>query len=174
MTTAIIGHPVQIAYVTPDPVTAAGQWASRYGAGPFFVMRHVHVSNVVHRSSPSTFDHTSAYGWWGDTMIELLCQHDDTPSVVRERFAAHESGLHHVASFVVDLDIALERCGDAGLRTAMTALAGGTRFAFVDAVADTGHFWELYEPTDGLRGFYAMVRNAHQDWDQRDPVRMLS
>jgi hypothetical protein len=56
----------------------------------------------------------------------------------------------------------------------MTALAGGTRFAFVDAVADTGHFWELYEPTDGLRGFYAMVRNAHQGWDHRDPVRMLS
>lgn len=174
MSAALMGHPVQVAYVTPDPIAAAHQWASQYGAGPFFVMRHIHVANVVYRGEPSSFDHTSAYGWWGDMMIELFCQHDDTPSVVRERYAANEGGIHHLACFVDDLPDALARCASAGLPTAMTAVAGATTFAFVDALSSTGHFWELYEPTDGLRGFYAMVRNAHQDRDNRDPVRIIS
>lgn len=96
-------------------------------------------------------------------MIELFCQHDDAPSAVRERFAENETGLHHVACFVDDYIAALEQAAAAGLTVAMTARAGTTDFAFVDDVAARGHYWELYEGTDALQGFYDHVRSLHED-----------
>ena len=55
----------------------------------------------------------------------------------------------------------------------MTARAGGTTFVFIDDGAASGHYWELYEPTAGLVGFYDMVRDAAAGWDGESPVRTL-
>jgi catechol 2,3-dioxygenase-like lactoylglutathione lyase family enzyme len=159
----MFGPPVQIAYVVDDPHRAAARWEQSFGAGPFIVREHIPVVDVVHRGTPSSFDHTSAYGWWGSTMIELFCQHDRRPSAVSERFGPGESGLHHIACFVDDFDEALKRATAAGLDVAMTARAGNTEFAFIDDVATRGHYWELYEGSDALRAFYDHVRSLHED-----------
>lgn len=159
----VFGPPVQIAYVVDDPRAEAARWEQTYGAGPFVVREHIPVDHVVHRGRPSSFDHTSAYGWWGTVMIELFCQHDDAPSAVTERFGAGHTGLHHVACFVDDLATALARAADAGLTTAMTARAGATEFAFVDDVERRGHYWELYEGSPALRSFYAQVETLHRN-----------
>jgi len=164
---------VQIAYYVSDPVAAAKQWAAEQGAGPFFLRRHIAVTDVTYRGTPSSFDHSSAYGWWGDVMVELFTQHDDAPTAVRERYAAGETGLHHMACFVDEIHSALQRCENAGLVVAQTAYAGQTLFAFVDDVARHGHYWELYEGSERLRGFYAMVREASIGWDGAEPVREL-
>ncbi len=158
-TGTVFGRPVQLAYVVDDPHRAAAVWERTYGAGPFVVADHIPVTDVIHRGQPTTFDHTSAYGWWGDVMIELFCQHDTVPSAVTERFDAGRTGLHHVACFVPDLDAALVAAGSA---VAMTARAGDTRFAFVDAWETHGHYWEWYEPSARLLEFYDMIRVRHQ------------
>jgi catechol 2,3-dioxygenase-like lactoylglutathione lyase family enzyme len=166
--------PVQIAYAVPDAEAAAQAWHERFGAGPFFVRRHIPVSDVVYRGAPSTFDHTSAYGQWGEVMVELVQDHGTAPSIVRERYAPNESGLHHVAYMVAALDETIAHLEAAGLPLAMDALANGrTRFVFVDAVGTLGHMLELYEGSDGLRGFYAMVREAAVGWDGTEAVRII-
>ena len=171
---ALLGAPVQIAYVVPDVEKAAHQWAEQFGAGPFLVNRHIAVTNVVHRGQPAVFDHTSAYGQWGDLMVELVHDHGTGPSVVRERFAAHESGLHHMAFMVDHLDSALDALAAAGYPVAMSAAtASGTRFVFVDAVASHGHYFELYQRSERLTAFYDLVRDASLNWDGIDPVRYL-
>ena len=153
-----IGPPVQLAWVVTDVDVAAADFADRYGAGPFVVARHIEVVDVVHRGVPGRFDHSSAYGQWGELMVELVQQHGDDPSPVTEHGAGPQ--LHHVAHLVDDLDDALARCADAGLATAFTArTAGGLAFAFVDARPVLGHFLELYEPSDVLVAFYARVRS---------------
>jgi Glyoxalase/Bleomycin resistance protein/Dioxygenase superfamily len=169
--TLLFGPVVQIAYVVTDPEQAALRWHHRHGAGPFFFREHIEVSDVVHRGTPSTFDHSSAYGWCGDVMIELFLQHDRSPSAVTERFAAGETGLHHVACFVPNLDRALAATTDVGMSVATTAVAGSLRFAFVDDRKTSGHYWELYEPTPHLVAFYAAVRAAANDWDGTQPFR---
>jgi hypothetical protein len=171
---ALFDPVVQIAYYVDDPAAAAQEWATERGAGPFFLRRHIPVTDVTHRGAASSFDHTSAYGWWGDIMVELFTQHDDAPSAVRERFASGETGLHHLACFVDEIHAALARCEAAGLTVAQTAYAGTTLFAFVDDVTRHGHYWELYEGSERLRGFYAMVRQASVGWNGDDPVRELS
>ena len=100
-------------------------------------------------------------------------QHDRSPSAVTERFAEGQVGLHHLACLVPSLDTALARAGELGLTVAQTARAGSTTFVFVDDVATSGHYWELYEPSPGLLGFYAMVRDASDGWDGTEPVQTL-
>ena len=173
----MFGPVVQVAYVVDDPRLAAQRWVQRHGAGPFFVRDHIPVTDVVHRGQPSTFDHTSAYGWMpgpgGGLMIELFVQHDRSPSAVTERFATGDTGLHHLACFADSVPDSVRRAAAAGLELSMTARAGETTFVFVDDVAASGHYLELYEPTAGLVGFYDMVRDAAVDWDGESPVRTL-
>jgi len=163
--------PVQIAYAVPDAWAAAALWADRFGAGPFFVRPHIALDAVEYRGTPSTFDHTSAYGQWGPLMVELVQDHGTTPSVVRERYAPDESGLHHLAYFVDDLDGVTARLVDCGYALAMTARTSNTRFHFIDAVATLGHMIELYQRSDRLSAFYDRVRSASLGWDGSDPVR---
>jgi Glyoxalase/Bleomycin resistance protein/Dioxygenase superfamily len=165
---------VQIAYVVDDPEAAARQWSADFGAGPFFLNRHINVTDVVHRGRPSAFDHTSAYGWWGSIMVELFQQHNDDPTAVTERFARGHGGLHHMACIVPNLERALDLASAMGLEVAQTAMAGSTTFVFVDDIARHGHYWELYEANPGLLGFYDMVRKAHETWDGSDPVRDIT
>jgi hypothetical protein len=169
----ILGAPVQLAYHVPDAEAAAHTWAERFGAGPFFLNRHIPVHSVTVRGNPGRFDHTSAYGQWGEVMVELVQQHGDDPSPMRERFAADESGLHHVAYFIDDLDATSAALDGIGMPLAMDAMAGDTRFLFHDAVKTLGHYLELYRPTERLLDFYGMVRNAAQGWDGTNPVRVV-
>ena len=105
-------------------------------------------------------------------MVELMHDHGEGPSIVRERYSTDESGLHHLAFMVDDLDAATERTRLAGLRSRRCRHeASTTRFHFVDAVDELGHMIELYQRSDHLLQFYAMVRDAAVGWDSNDPVR---
>ncbi|MCZ8130935.1 MAG: VOC family protein [Steroidobacteraceae bacterium] len=166
--------PVQIAYHVPDPRAAAERFAREFGWGPFYVMEHIPLARSSYRGTPTRFDHTSAYGQGGSLMIELITQHGDEPSALRDLYAPHESGVHHVAHFVPDLAAALAHWQARGRAIALDAeTADGTRFAMVDTSAELGHMLELYEPRDNLAKFYAWIKRRSEGWDGRDPVRTL-
>lgn len=164
----MFGAPVQVAYATDDVHAAALRWAAR-GIGPFFVIEHIALTDVEIDAKPSTFDHSSAYGQWGSIMVELVQQHDPGPDPV-----VSTSGIHHIASFVDDFDTASsELSADGFPRRLAATTSGGQAFAFHDARATMGHLLEIYERTDRLAAFYAMVRDASVDWTGDDPVRIL-
>lgn len=171
----LLGRPVQLAYAVRDARAAAAEWAERDGAGPFFVNAHIPVVNVRYRGTPGAFDHTSAYGQWGDVMVELVQDHTVGPSAVRDVVGERGTGLHHLAFMVDDLAAAQAALAARGWPEAMYAeVAGsGTAFVFHDATAELGHMIELYVGSPGLRGFYTMVADAARGWDGRDPVRSI-
>lgn len=173
MELSVFGPPVQVAYVVPDVDVAARQWAADFGAGPFFLRRHIEANDVMYRNEPGVFDHSSAYGQWGTVMVELMQDHGTAPSVVRERFGPDECGLHHLAFIVPDLDDATRQLGTMGFDLVMTARSTSTRYRFFDAVATLGHMMELYERSDRLDAFYDMVRDAARGWTGDDPLREL-
>src|SRR5262249_24944240 len=125
--------PVQLAYHVPDPAVAAAHYARELGWGPFYLMEHIPLDSCRYRGIPAVFDHTSAYGQAGDLMIELITQHDDNPSVLRDMYAAGETGLHHVAYFVKDLEVSLRDFQQRGYEVCLDATTSGLRFAMVDA-----------------------------------------
>jgi hypothetical protein len=166
--------PVQIAYHVPDPEQAAHGFARSHGWGPFFLFEHIPLSRCVYRGAMTVFDHSSAYGQAGDLMIELITQHDDTPSVLRELYASNEVGVHHMAHFVPNLAESLDRIRAAGGEIALDACtATGTSFAMLDTVRELGHMVEVYEAQGDLLKFYRYVRRAAEGWNGAEPLRRL-
>jgi catechol 2,3-dioxygenase-like lactoylglutathione lyase family enzyme len=166
---------VQIAYFVTDIRAAAARMHAAVGAGPFFVVDRIELARGEHRGRDCPFVHSSAYGQWGNVMMELVQQDVEGPSPFRDMYAPGAEGLHHVATFVDDVGQAIDHYAAAGLPLAARAWThSGTEFAFVDATATLGHMIEIYVPTPQLLGFYGFVRDAATGWDGRDPVRVLS
>ena len=151
----------QIAYFVPDIRAAAAAHRATFGSGPFLVIDHVPTPIVRHRGRPAALDHGSAYGQWGEVMVEFVQQHDAGPSAFHDMYprGAGRSGLHHVALFVDDLTAAIERFAAAGNECALYAETGTMAFAMIDTVRQYGHMIELYEPNNVLLDFYARVRS---------------
>jgi catechol 2,3-dioxygenase-like lactoylglutathione lyase family enzyme len=167
-------RPVQIAYFVRDIRAAAARMHATFGAGPFFVIDRIELAQAEHRGEPCLFVHSSAYGQWGDVMMELVQQDVEGPSPFRDLYAPGEEGLHHVALFVDDVQQAIDHYAAAGMPLATRAQThGGVEFVFVDATATLGHMIELYVGDARLRGFYDLVRTSAHGWNGEDPVRSL-
>lgn len=153
----------QVAYFCADARAAAQAHHGAFGSGPFFVADNIPLARSVHRGTERMLDHTSAYGQWGDLMIEFVQQNNTGPSAFHDLYpeGSGRYGLHHVAVFVDDVDAALAGFTAQGAPTAFRAeMADGFVWAFADTSASLGHMTELYTPTPSLTGFYAMVANA--------------
>jgi len=164
---ASLRGPVQIAYSVDNVVDAATACVAR-GAGPFFVREHIAVSDSRMHGQPAAFDHSSAYGQWGEMMVELICEHHDDATRIGPKH-----GVHHLAFFVEDVESARQLLIANGWGEALFARAGTTAFAMHDATPELGHLIEIYHDSPNLIGFYDMVRQASIDWDRSDPVRIL-
>jgi hypothetical protein len=166
--------PVQLAYHVADPEAAAAEYAEHSGWGPFFVMQHIPLDYARHRGTERPFRHSSAYGQAGKMMVELIAQDDDEPSALRDMFTRDQTGLHHVACFVSDLNQACEAYTRAGYALALEArTTTGVDFVMIDTRETLGHMLELYEPCEPLIKFYDFVAHKANTWDGSRPVRIL-
>lgn len=170
-------HPlVQVCWAVPDIAEAAQRFAQTTGAGPFFLSPHIAYADLTYRGRPATLDQSSAFGQSGDLQIELLQQHCDSPSGVRDMYAPGESGIQHMTWFAPDLDAEIDRMNSLGFDTVMTAsvpVMQGMRLAWFDTRDPLGVMVEVYEDTDLMRRFYARIRKAAEGWDGSDPLRGL-
>lgn len=168
MLPAVLGPPVQIAYVVPDLDAAIAWWSATSGAGPFFVNEHIPLQKVRVFGRDGVFDHSSAYGQWGEVMLELVQDHTPGPSPITAL------GLHHLAFFVDGLDVFSTGLSAAGYPEALFARTmSGTSFVFHDASLMLGHMLELYERTERLTTFYSKVAAASVDWNGENPRRSI-
>ena len=172
----IYGHTVvQIAYHVPDIEASAVQMAHQFGAGPFFISKGIQLSQGWHRGENCPFVHSSAYGQWGDVMVELVQQESEGPSPFRDLYEPFERGLHHLAVMTSDLKASYKHFERQGLMLATRAVTlSGVEFAFIDALDSLGHFIEIYESSEQLLGFYQMVKEAAVNFDVEDPIRYLN
>lgn len=160
----MIAMPIrQIAYFVPDIRAAALEHHKLFGSGPFLVADNIPLPSCVHRGVDRPLDHSSAYGQWGDVMIEFVQQNNAGPSAFHDMYpeGSGRYGIHHVALFVDDVDAQCLEYAASGHDTAFRAeMSDGFVFAFVDTCALYGHMVELYAPVPQLTGFYAMVAEA--------------
>jgi catechol 2,3-dioxygenase-like lactoylglutathione lyase family enzyme len=153
----------QVAYFCADVREAALAHHGRFGSGPYFVGDHIPLRGSVHRGVERPFDHSSAYGQWGEVMIEFVQQNNSGPSAMHDLYPEGSGrwGLHHTALFVDDVDGEVRRLTEAGYPLAQRSeMTDGFVFAFVDTSAAYGHMLELYAPGPTLIDFYAMVADA--------------
>jgi len=160
---------IQNAYYVPDLDHAITRFHNLWDLGPFFVRRHIGLENVLCRGEPAALDISAAYTQAGDIMIELVTQHNDAPSIFRDRFAAHESGFHHVALDFGDHDSQVESFNSRGFESVTSFRTNEGRGAtYLDTFELLGHATEIYIVNDSLRALYAKVRDAASTWDGKD------
>ena len=160
---------VKICYVVEDARSAALEWVRRHGAGPFF--HHAHYAVQPFDDPEMVFDHSSAFGQWGEVMVELMQVHELRPDRVRDAFLVRP-GIHHVTWFAPNLaeeSARLEALGWPVLLSPTTT--SGTTFTYHDARKDLGHLVLLYERRESNAAHYARVRAAAEGWDGSDPIR---
>jgi hypothetical protein len=170
---AQVGDVMQLAYVPADPDAALAHWL-RLGAGPFFALDHVQLEDVRYRGQPAVVDFSMMLGYWGDLQIEIIRQHNDTPSIYRTWRDAGREGLHHVCILTDDMAAARAACAAAGAKVEQEArVPGGGEVIYVDTGGGPGTMVEILKPAPGGREFFGMMREAHRGWDGADPIRRL-
>ena len=162
---------IQNAYYVPDIDTSITKMHALWGLGPFFVRRHIGLTGVLYRGTPSELDISAAYVQCGELMLELVTQHNDAPSIFRDIYAPDESGFHHVALAFGDHDSDVAHFNALGFESVTSFhTAEGRGATYIDTRALLGHATEVYIVNDSLKELYAQVRSAAEQWDRRELV----
>jgi len=157
----------QIAFIVESIEPACERWAAQGGAGPFFLFDPM----TWVAADPADPQIAIALGWSGDVFVELIERRGTVPSVFSDTPAG---SLHHVARLSSDVDATLAGLAAQGSPTAFRGVfAPDTRMGFADTRAALGCWTEVIEATAAIEGALTMLRQAHDGWDGRDPVRRL-
>jgi hypothetical protein len=168
----------QIAFVVTDIDVAMSYWSGTLGIGPFFIKRSITLAAFRYKGVEATSPTISiALANSGSLQIELIEQHDDTPSIYRDFLAAGRSGLQHVSAWVTcaEFDVLRATLIDEGLSLAQegTIAASGTRLAYYSTadMAD-GVIYEVSDLMDSRHiARVQFIEEAARRWDGTDPVR---
>jgi hypothetical protein len=160
---------IQYAYTVPDIDAAIDVYVSRLNVGPWFRRGPFTPPTARYRGAPCKLTITLARAFAGDSMIELIQQHDASPSVFTER--GH--GFHHWAIASTDVDADIARFAAHGYPVAFEdQVPSGARIVYVDATCELPGMIEIVEMNDEQEAMYAMFRDAAATWDGSDPVRV--
>jgi hypothetical protein len=173
MTGPLPGPIRQVGHVVEDLDRALAAWIE-LGVGPWYVVRN-RVQPAVYRGTPCEVTMSIALANSGELQLELIQQHDGTPSVFTEFLEAHGSGFHQFAWWITDFDDAVAAAETAGWPVVWT---GGedtaTRFAYVEPPPGSpATIYELMELTEVTEGMCTFIRDAAKDWDGTDPIREI-
>lgn len=88
----------QIAYFVPDVRVAAARHAALFGSGPYFVAEHIPLRKALYRGREGRLDHSSAYGQWGELMVEFVQQNNPGPSAFHDMYpeGSGRGGIHDI------------------------------------------------------------------------------
>jgi methylmalonyl-CoA/ethylmalonyl-CoA epimerase len=169
---------MQLGFVVPDLEAAANHWI-RLGVGPFFMLEHIQFAECRYRGSPVRVDMSVAVAQWGEVQVELITQHDRTPSIYTEAAVGPHGGLQHLGVMTDSVAHELDRYAALGIEPVQSgSTANGIRFAYVatDRVpgGHPGGMIELIEHGPAIDGFFAMVKNAAVGWDGSKPLRRMT
>ncbi|HZU64678.1 MAG TPA: VOC family protein [Novosphingobium sp.] len=160
----------QQAYFVSSIDAAARKWADAFGAGPFFMVRHHACAEFTYRGTAQEADVSYAFGYLGETMIQFIEQHDDTPSIYRDLFGPGEEGFHHVAYLVSDFAAERQRWLDRGYTLASELYADEVNAAYFDTRDINGGFTEIHGDPAHILGLFAVWRRAHEARDADTPA----
>ena len=174
MSTVLDGPIRQIGYIVRDLDTVMQTWLA-LGVGPWFTMRNLEMADCQYRGELCEPTISIALANSGSMQLELIQQHDDTPSIYREFLDGGGEGFHQLAWWVADFDALLQRADVAGWSVVWSGDGGAVRFAYFEPEPTISTIFEVMELNDTSRGMAELVASAAKTWDGiTDPVRPLA
>jgi catechol 2,3-dioxygenase-like lactoylglutathione lyase family enzyme len=173
MRAVVLPGPIrQIGYVVTDLDEALASWVE-LGVGPWLVIRGLPMS-VRYRGNPCETTLSLALSNSGEMQIELIYQHDDTPSIFTEFLAANGPGYHQLAYWAEDFEATMKAVENAGWPVVWSGGEGfGVRFAYVEPPNSPATVVEISELTDGQAATAKFIRDTAANWDGSDPIREM-
>src|SRR6478609_6857188 len=86
---------MQAAFVVDDIQRAIKAYWRRLNVGPWFLFKRFTPAMATYRGRPTNLVISVAFAYRDELMLELIEQHDDSPSVFLEAVAARGFGFHH-------------------------------------------------------------------------------
>lgn len=156
-----------------DDLDDGVRWAiDTLGAGPFFVIPNLPFEHCTYLGQPASYDHTSAFGQWGDIIVELTVIHGSEPRELGETIAGSKPAVCHVGWLADDLAADSAELEAQGIPVFHTGGSGPVNARWHDARSRLGHHIEILGRTPQLEGFYARIKAASVDWDGvTEPMR---
>jgi Glyoxalase/Bleomycin resistance protein/Dioxygenase superfamily len=162
----------QIGYVVTDLDQALRSWVE-LGVGPWLVIRGLPMQ-ALYRGEQCATTLSLALSNSGEMQIELIYQHDDTPSIFTEFLAANGPGYHQLAYWAEDFDATMKAVADAGWPVAWSGGEGlGVRFAYVEPPNSPATIIEISELTEAQAASAKFIRDTAASWDGSDPIREM-
>ena len=163
-----------VGYVVEELRRDVERFATTFGAGPFYAMEHLVFDEVTYEGGPALYDHSSAFGAWGEILVELTVVHDAQPAGLARALANPGSGIGHVAWLAPSLADETERLRGLGMHAFHTGTTGPASAVWFEGGPLLGHPVEVLQEREEILAFYAMVRAAADGWDGRDPLRIMT
>jgi hypothetical protein len=166
------GNIIQIAYQVDNVIESAKEWSERFLIGPFFINEHIKLSDSKVRGVDKLYDHSSAYAWNKNIMIELICDHEEVLSPRNDL-----GGIHHVAWMASNYDEERSSLKNQGFKEVLYSRVQsrqGMQFSWYEADFPIGHFIEVYEESLDLINFYTYLQEISKKWNGKEPLRAIS
>ena len=160
----------QKAYVVKDLQAGVEHWNRLFNAGPFILVPHHKTDRFDYRGTQQEADVSYAFGYLGDMMIQLIEQHDDTPSIYRDMYAAGQDGFHHVGVLVHEFEAEFRRLESLGFECATRLFADGVDAAYFDTRDAIGCFTEIHGDPPQILSAFAGWHRAHELHQPGDPA----
>jgi methylmalonyl-CoA/ethylmalonyl-CoA epimerase len=170
---AALGPVGQIAYVDADMEAAVRFWTRTVGAGPFYLFEHPHMDVARYRGQPVQLDISIALGYWNDLQIEIIQQHNQSPSIYIDQQRAGDKNLNHICIYVDDLAQAREVCKRTNSEIVQEMYVNGKGGLYADA-GGSGRLIECAVLPPAFADAVVTIRQASRGWDGSDPLRILS
>ena len=172
------GQIIQLGIVVPDVDAAMDFYARNLRVGPFTCMRGFRAPDGWYRGGNEMPVLTLAHAYTGRLFVEIIQQHDETPSVYKEFIDKHGYGLHHygIAIAPEDYDSALEHYYNIGFEDVFTdTFYGGVRIRYLGPKGEAAleklrnesgaGYIECIDMTEYQEAFFAGMVEASLNWD---------
>ncbi|MCP4223454.1 MAG: VOC family protein [Actinomycetia bacterium] len=164
----------QNGYVVPDLDAAIEGWLD-LGVGPWIVYPHAPFEDFVYQGHPGELDVSIALANSGPLQIELIDQHDSSPSLYRDFLEANPAGgLQHLGYWVDDYDDVHQHCLDLGWTVGHEGSIADCRFTYFDTEFHGGTIMEIAAMNEERRASFARIEQMAAEWNGVDrPTRVI-
>jgi hypothetical protein len=162
---------IQLAYVVADIETSIREYHQRMSVGPWQLRGPFTTTSARYHGKAVAISLSIAHAFAGHTMIELIQQHDQLPSVYTDTITRTGYGFHHWGVSCPDFDAKLEALSTenkAPVFEDKTAI--GTRVAYVDFRDSMGGFVEYIEMTEAAEARYTAMYARALTWDKKELI----
>ena len=166
----LYGPVMQMGFVVDNFEEPIKHWTEKLNIGPFFILEHLDLKYFHYKGNKSVIDFSVALSFSGNTQIELIKQHCDTPSIYNEYSNIKKGSLHHICRLTPNINNDIEMLESQGFQNIQAGETndGGIKFAYLDIHENYGSILELAELAEENLAVTEAIKNASKNWDRKN------